>query len=61
MSKCGLGGANNFQVDEAIGNFWQTVPEMTRKSWLSLEVNDRNRLGIYTLGDRAYKNLMKLK
>lgn len=48
---------DEIEVDEQLGNYFETLPNHSRKNWLATEVNNRNRLGINTMGMGTFEQL----
>lgn len=46
---------DEIEVDEQLGNYFETLPNHSRKNWLATEVNNANTLGIKTMGIGAYE------
>lgn len=58
LKKCNLSqDTDEIEVDEQLGNYFETLPNHTRKNWLATEANNSNRLGIKTFGVGAYEAL----
>lgn len=49
------------EVDEALGNFFECIPELQRKDWLATEVSNANRLGIKTMGQGVFEQMRTIQ
>jgi hypothetical protein len=54
-------GTDEIEVDEQLGNYFETLPNHSRKNWLATEVNNANVLGIKTMGIGAYEQMRTIK
>lgn len=51
MKKCDMvQDTDEIEVDENLGNYFETLPNHARKNWLATELNNNHRLGIKTMG-----------
>ncbi len=48
---------DDMQVDENLGNYFETLPGGVRKSWFTTEVYNTNRLGIKMMGTGAFEQM----
>ena len=48
---------DEIEVDEQLGNYFETLPNHSRKNWLATEVSNSQRLGIKTMGVGTYEQL----
>lgn len=51
---------DEIEVDEQLGNYFETLPNHSRKNWLATELNNSNRLGIKTFGAGTYDQLANI-
>ena len=62
LRKCDLASEfEDVEVDEQLGNYFETIPGFTRKSWFTTEVYNTNRLGIKMMGTGAFEQLRTIK
>lgn len=58
LKKCNMHqDTDEIEVDEQLGNYFETLPNHQRMNWLATEVNNSNRLGIKTFGVTAHEQL----
>lgn len=58
LKKCNLvHDVDDVEVDEALGNYFETLPNKGRKNWLATEVANTERLGIKTFGEGTFNEL----
>jgi hypothetical protein len=53
--------AQNYEVDESLGSYWQCIPSIDQKSWYTNEVYNRKKLKIQLLDKYAFKSLKNTK
>jgi hypothetical protein len=62
LKKCGLASEfDDVEVDENLGNYFETLPGFVRKSWFTTEVYNTNKLGIKMMGLGAYEQMRTIK
>lgn len=52
---------DEIEVDEQLGNYFETLPNHARKNWLATELNNSNRLGIKTFGTGTFEQLRTIQ
>lgn len=56
LKRCNLSqDTDEIEVDEQLGNYFETLPNHQRMNWLATEVNNSQRLGIKTFGTGSYE------
>ena len=51
LAKCGMAqDESDCDVDEKLGNYWETVPARARKLWMATELHNQTALGIQSVG-----------
>lgn len=62
LKKCDLvQDTDEIEVDENLGNYFETLPNHARKNWLATELNNSNRLGIKTMGFEAFEQMRTIQ
>lgn len=62
LKKCDLvQDTDEIEVDENLGNYFETLPNHARKNWLATELNNVHRLGIKTMGFEAFEQMRTTK
>jgi len=62
LGMCGLAQTSDeIEIDENLGNYFETLPNAKRKAWLTTEVYNANKLGIKTFGTGTFEQLRTTK
>lgn len=62
LRHCGLAQTSDeIEIDENLGNYFETLPNPKRKAWLATEVYNANKLGVKTFGTGTFEQLRTTK